>query len=127
MLCNSKAIIAITSPLSLWICPDAFLWTTNFYKVSCHLFYIIHGLGSFLIFILQYLFMINSFMMHSCITPKFLDLYGALVQENGFMISFLVIISFEMPYSSNKKLKYFALSVKLFPLLNLDNFCFTYT
>lgn len=102
---NSK-VITITSLLPLWICPDPFLWTTDCCKISCHLFYIIHGLGSLLIVTLQYLF-ISSFMMHSYLPPEFLDLYGALAQENGFMISFFVIISFEMPYSSNKKIKVF--------------------
>lgn len=62
--------------------PILLMWTTNSCLIACHLFYIIHGLGC-TDSILQFLFMTNSFMMHLYISPKLLDLYGALVQENG--------------------------------------------
>lgn len=52
--------------------------------------------------------MLNSFMMHSYFPPKCLDLYGGLVQENGFMISFLSLKCHTLP---TIKKKYFALSV----------------
>lgn len=47
-------------------------------------------------------------MMHSYFPPKSLDLYGGLVQENGFMISFLSLKCHTLP---TIKKKYFALSV----------------
>lgn len=82
ILYNSEITFTIKSLLFLWICPGLFVETTNSCQISYHLFYIIHGLDS-VDFILLSFFVINSFMMHSYIPPKFLDLYGALVQENG--------------------------------------------